>query len=203
MGGLSMGEVLGFIKAYQDIIVFLLGWLIFFLINPAAFREQFTQAMLIAKKMAHDGILQTGKEQEDWIVDNFDKFLDARYAWIARIIPETFLRATIKYLYDKVFSEFEKENTPANEGAGAGAAGEAVDVGGLNKETSAEAGGQTPPLQEEKDAGAAAQEQQQAGDVRASAGAAVETQPQARAAGAAGIGSAADRAVISGEGGES
>lgn len=54
--------------------------------------------MLTAKSLAKDAILNSGKEQEDWVVDNAYIYLPK---WITMFISKEVMRKLISYIYRK------------------------------------------------------------------------------------------------------
>lgn len=93
-------QILSILWDYRFVIIGLILIVVYGVMNPAAFKAKLYALMLDAKKLAKDGVLATGKAQEDWVVDHATDYLGKRFAIILKIMSEEQLRALIKKLYD-------------------------------------------------------------------------------------------------------
>jgi len=94
-------EILNILWDYRFIIIGIIGIIIYAIINPSDFKVKIYQAMLYAKQMAKEGILKTGKEQEQWVVDNISAFVGKKWSIVVKILGEEKIRSIIQTLYSK------------------------------------------------------------------------------------------------------
>lgn len=81
---------------YRFIIAFLLCFVIFALFEWEKTKGIISNLMLTAKSMAKDAILESGEEQEQWVLERAYMYLPG---WITMFIPKEVMRKLIKYLY--------------------------------------------------------------------------------------------------------
>lgn len=84
---------------YRYVIIFVIGVIVYAIENPSLFKRRLVNACLSAKQLAKDGVLITGKAQEDWVVNHIDLFIGRRFSWVLHFIPDAKLRGWIKELY--------------------------------------------------------------------------------------------------------
>lgn len=96
-----MKQFANLIFEYRYIIIYALVLIVGIIFNPSEFKARLYQAILQAKKLAKDGVLQTGIAQEDYVVANISKFVGFRFKFILTLIGENNLRLIIKKLYIK------------------------------------------------------------------------------------------------------
>ena len=82
----------------------ILGIFIYAMFNSSDFKKALYSAMLAAKNLALQGKLVTGKDQEDWIINNIIKILGGRWLWLVGIIGEDKLRVIIATLYQSAIA---------------------------------------------------------------------------------------------------
>lgn len=85
---------------YRFVIIGVILIIVYGIMNPATFKAKLYALMLDAKDLAKNGVLATGKAQEDWVVSHAADYLGKRFAIILKIMSEEQLRALIKKLYD-------------------------------------------------------------------------------------------------------
>lgn len=91
--------MLNILIEYNYIFILILGFIILFLFERQQAISVLYALMLQAKRMAKDAILETGKEQEDWVVEKAKLVLPR---WILIFLPDDKLRGFVKFLFDKL-----------------------------------------------------------------------------------------------------
>lgn len=89
-------KVLNFMWEYRFIIVTMVSIALYIAFDWKGFKADAYNYMLRAKSMAKDGILKTGKAQEDWVVNMILE--KAPKSWV-RFLTEEQKRKIIKKLY--------------------------------------------------------------------------------------------------------
>jgi len=81
---------------YRFILVIAFAIFIFALFEWEKFKSILYSLMLQAKSKAKDAVLKSGKEQEEWVVQNAYVYLPK---WITFAIPQEVMRKIISWLY--------------------------------------------------------------------------------------------------------
>ncbi len=81
---------------YRFVIVLAIAVLIFALFEWERFKRIVSQLMLNAKSLAKDAVLQSGEQQEEWVLVKTYQYLPK---WLTLFIPQETMRKLIKYLY--------------------------------------------------------------------------------------------------------
>jgi hypothetical protein len=92
-----MEKVLGILWEYRFIVMSLLSLVLYAVMDWKTFKSDAYNYMLRAKTLAKDGILKSGKEQEDWVVNMILE--KAPKSWVSFLSTEQ-KRMIIKKLYD-------------------------------------------------------------------------------------------------------
>ena len=93
-----MKSVLNFIWEYRFLFMTALAVIFYAISDWKSFKADAYNYMLRAKSLAKNGILKSGKEQEEWVVNLI--LQKAPKSWV-RFLSEKQKREIIKYLYDK------------------------------------------------------------------------------------------------------
>lgn len=81
---------------FRYVLAFLVGFVLFALFEWEKTRRIIGNLMLTAKSLAKDAVLNSGKDQEDWVLLKAYQYLPK---WITMFIPEDVMRKLIQYLY--------------------------------------------------------------------------------------------------------
>lgn len=90
--------MLNILWEYRFVIVSIMAVVLFALFEWKTFKEILYALMLQAKRFAKDKVMNSGKEQEDWVVTKAYIYLPK---WITMFIPQETMRKIIKWLYDR------------------------------------------------------------------------------------------------------
>lgn len=93
-----MNEFLSIVYEWRFIIILVAALGLFALLEWEKFKAQAFKAMLVAKKMAKDKVLSSGKEQEEWVVKKLNEILPK--SWLV-FLSEDRIRNLVQYLYKK------------------------------------------------------------------------------------------------------
>lgn len=94
-----MNALFNFVWEYRFIIVLLIAIVMYASFEWEKFKREAYRFMLAAKKLAKDAVLNSGEEQEEWVVEKFSKVLPKSITiWLG----EDRLRSIVKYLYDNM-----------------------------------------------------------------------------------------------------
>lgn len=93
-----MTQVLSVLWEWRFVIVSILAGVFYLLKDWNKAKSDLYNAMLQAKRKAKDGILKSGQEQEEWVVNFALEKLPTR--WVAALGREN-TRKLIKWLYQK------------------------------------------------------------------------------------------------------
>ena len=102
-----MQNILNFILENKDIIIAIVGLIIYAISNWKEFEKRVTAGMLKAKDLAKDQILKSAKEQEDWVINNILIIVGKRFGFIVNKINEEYLRQIIHWLYVKAMDKYD------------------------------------------------------------------------------------------------
>lgn len=83
---------------YRYVIILVIGLIIYSIFEWGSVKGKILNAMVAAKDLAKDKILNGGIAQENWVVNRVYQLLPVR---IKLFISEELLRKIIKYLYQK------------------------------------------------------------------------------------------------------
>lgn len=94
-----MPNILLTLWEWRFVLVCLLAVILFAVLEWTKFKALLYEAMLTAKRMAKDKVLNSGKQQEDWVVDRlWEAVLPAR---MKLFISKETLRKAVHWLYIK------------------------------------------------------------------------------------------------------
>lgn len=93
-----MKSALNFIWEYRFVFMTAVAVIFYAIGDWKSFKAQAYNYMLRAKSLAKDGILKSGKEQEEWVVNLI--LQKAPKSWV-RFLSEEQKRKIVKCLYDK------------------------------------------------------------------------------------------------------
>lgn len=95
-----MNTVFNFITNYGLIVVLLIAIVFYIIAEWNTVKVIIYQAMLLAKKLAKEKILDGGKAQEDWVVENIYDLLPKRISILMKaFVSDERLRIIVHYLY--------------------------------------------------------------------------------------------------------
>lgn len=83
---------------FRYVIVVVIALAIYSIFQWQKTKDRIHRLMLVAKQAAKDGFLNSGKEQEDWVVSMIMKLLPKS---ISFFISESSVRTLVQYLYGK------------------------------------------------------------------------------------------------------
>lgn len=81
---------------FRYVLAFLVGFVFFALFEWEKTRRIIGNLMLTAKSLAKDAVLNSGRDQEDWVLIKAYQYLPK---WITMFIPKEVMRRLIRYLY--------------------------------------------------------------------------------------------------------
>ena len=87
-----------FLWEYRFIVAVILAFAVWIILDWQKAKLQITQLMLLAKSKAKDAILNSGQEQEDWVVKNVWAYLPIKFKLF---LSEPTIRKIVKWLYRK------------------------------------------------------------------------------------------------------
>jgi len=93
-----MSEVLSAVWEWRFVIICLVAVVLYAVLEWEKFKATLFEAMLTAKRMAKDKVLNSGKQQEDWVVERLWIVLPAR---VKLFINKDRLREAVHWLYTK------------------------------------------------------------------------------------------------------
>ncbi len=94
-----MSDLFNFVWECRFIIVLLINILIYAFLEWEKFKREAYKYMLAAKKLAKDAILNSGEEQQEWVIE---KILKVSPKGITIFLGEERLKSIIKGLYDNM-----------------------------------------------------------------------------------------------------
>lgn len=83
---------------YRFIIIVAIAAIFYVFLDWQKSKQQLYQLMLTAKSMAKDMVLNSGKEQEEWVLQKAYQYLPK---WITLFVPKDVMRKIIRFLYAK------------------------------------------------------------------------------------------------------
>ncbi|CCJ33084.1 hypothetical protein [Caloramator australicus] len=93
-----MNEILNFAWEFRFIIVIAIAILLYALLEWQKFKATAYALMLQAKRLAKDAVLNSGQQQEEWVVKKAYQFLPK--SWTI-FISEATMRKIVHWLYEK------------------------------------------------------------------------------------------------------
>jgi hypothetical protein len=81
---------------YRFVFAVIVGFILFALFEWEKAKGIVGNLMLTAKSLAKDAVLESGKEQEEWVLERAYVYLPK---WFTLFIPEEVMRKLIQYLY--------------------------------------------------------------------------------------------------------
>ncbi|WP_461206942.1 hypothetical protein [Clostridium sp. DL1XJH146] len=94
-------QIFNFIFEYRFIIVVIIAVLAYALFEREKFKSKAFSMMLQAKRLAKKAVLDSGRDQEDWVVDNLYKLLP-------KVITLAFSEEALKSILRKIVSALYK-----------------------------------------------------------------------------------------------